>query len=110
VILGGDQNYGKLHAKFIVFGDVGYVGTSNFDYRSRLFNNEFGYFFTGDELSENLKTVFEALKARSYLWGSPEWLEMRKNVMAQDGVKASSTRKQRELYNTLRSTGMKKLF
>ena len=44
VLLGGAQNYGKLHAKSVVMGDVGYIGTSNFDYRSRLFNNEFGFF------------------------------------------------------------------
>ncbi|WP_221896275.1 hypothetical protein [Bathymodiolus japonicus methanotrophic gill symbiont] len=49
VLLGGDQHYGKLHAKFVVMGDVGYVGTSNFDYRSRLFNNEFGFYFKGHE-------------------------------------------------------------
>jgi hypothetical protein len=110
VLLGGDQHYGKLHAKFVVFGDVGYVGTSNFDYRSRLFNNEFGYFFKGDELADSLDAVFEDLKARSYRWGSPEWLEMRKQLMAQDTSKASTTRKQRGLYNTLDFTGLKKLF
>lgn len=110
VLLGGDQHYGKLHAKFVVMGDVGYIGTSNFDYRSRLFNNEFGYFFKGAELADNLNTVFEDLKARSYRWGSPEWLEMRKQLMAQDSTKASTTRKQRGLYNTLDFTGLKKLF
>jgi len=110
VLLGGDQYYGKLHAKFIVMGDVGYVGTSNFDYRSRLFNNEFGFYFKGDELSANLDKVYEGLKARSYLWGSPEWLEMRKQLMAQDSSKASTTRKQRGLYKSLDATGLKKLF
>ncbi|WP_428355049.1 phospholipase D-like domain-containing protein [Methyloprofundus sp.] len=102
VLLGGDQHYGKLHAKSVVFGDVGYVGTSNFDYRSRLFNNEFGYFFKGDELAADLKQVFADLKAKSYRWGSPEWLEMRKQLMALDTSKASATRKQRGLFKTLR--------
>ncbi|NOR80579.1 MAG: phospholipase, partial [Methyloprofundus sp.] len=110
VILGGDQHYGKLHAKFVVMGNVGYVGTSNFDYRSRLFNNEFGFFFKGDELAADLNKVFEDLKAKSYLWGSPEWLEMRKKLMAQEGTKASTTRKQRGLFKTLSVTGLKKLF
>ena len=110
VILGGNQHYGKLHAKFVVLGNLGFVGTTNFDYRSRLFNNEFGYYFESNELSEDLNKVFEDLKAKSYRWGTPEWLEMRKKVMAQDDIKASSTRKQRGLFKTLRSTGLEKLF
>lgn len=107
VLLGGTQNYGKLHAKSVVFGDVGYVGTSNFDYRSRLFNNEFGFFFKGDQLAADLKKVFADLKAKSYRWGNPEWLEMRKQLMVQDSSKASTTRKQRGLYKSLSATGLK---
>lgn len=110
VILGGDQHYGKLHAKFVALGNLGFVGTTNFDYRSRLFNNEFGYFFEGDELAENLTQVHEDLKARSYLWGTPEWLEMRRKLMDQEGIKTSSTRKQRGLFKSLRATDLKKLF
>jgi phosphatidylserine/phosphatidylglycerophosphate/cardiolipin synthase-like enzyme len=44
VILGGKENYGKLHAKFIIGENVGFIGTSNFDYRSNLYNNEMGFF------------------------------------------------------------------
>jgi len=47
VLLGGNKHYGKLHAKYVVADDYGFVGTTNFDYRSRLFNNEFGFFFPG---------------------------------------------------------------
>lgn len=110
VYLGGDKHYGKLHAKYVVADDYGFVGTTNFDYRSRLFNNEFGFFFLGGELSEDLNKVFEDLKAKSYLWGSPEWLEMRREVMDQKGMKASTTRKQRGIFKTLRNTGMEWLF
>ncbi|MDH3987061.1 MAG: phospholipase D-like domain-containing protein, partial [Gammaproteobacteria bacterium] len=28
----GDEHYGKLHAKFLIGGDIGFVGTANFDY------------------------------------------------------------------------------
>ena len=99
-----------MHAKYVVADDYGFVGTTNFDYRSRLFNNEFGFFFLGGELAEDLNKVFEDLKAKSYLWGSPEWLEMRKKVMEQKGMKASTTRKQRGIFKTLRNTGMEWLF
>ena len=61
-ILGGDKYYGKLHAKFILTDRVGFVGTSNFDYRSRLYNNEMGFFFSGDELRDELTAIFEDLK------------------------------------------------
>jgi len=69
--------YGKLHAKFLSDEAIGFVGTSNFDYRSRLLNSEMGYFFTGDGILEDLHRDFERLKQSSYRWGSPEWLEMR---------------------------------
>ncbi len=105
VILGGDQHYGKLHAKFIAADGFGFIGTTNFDYRSRLFNNEFGFYFKDDELYQDLEVVFEHLKSRSYLWGSEEWLEMRKRLMQQKGIKASTTRKQRGIFKTLRVTG-----
>jgi phosphatidylserine/phosphatidylglycerophosphate/cardiolipin synthase-like enzyme len=47
-ILGGEQEYGKLHAKFFFSEQIGFIGTSNFDYRSRLYNNEMGYYFYGE--------------------------------------------------------------
>jgi phosphatidylserine/phosphatidylglycerophosphate/cardiolipin synthase-like enzyme len=106
----GGTTYGKLHAKYWVAGDVGFVGTTNFDYRSRLFNNEMGFFFRGAELAADIEADFEFLKSRSTLWGSPEWLEMRSRIMALDDIKGWSTRKQRSVYKTLEATGLQWLF
>ena len=109
VIMGGDVNYGKLHAKFIYGNAGGFVGTSNFDYRSNLYNNELGYFFVGDAVRDELSEVFEQLKAISYRWGTPEWLEMRRKVMESDSSKASPARKQRDIYKTVRALGLEYL-
>ena len=102
----GDVHYGKLHAKFIIGGDVGFVGTANFDYRSRLFNNEMGFFLKNQELLGDLDEAFEMLKAQSYRWGTPEWLQMRREVMEVDGIKGWSTRHQRGIFKFLRATGL----
>jgi len=109
VILGGDENYGKLHAKFIVGDNGGFVGTSNFDYRSNLYNNELGFFFDGVEVHNELADVFEQLKATAYRWGTPEWLEMRRRVMESGSSKAGPARKQRNIYKTVRSLGLEYL-
>ena len=100
--LGGDEHYGKLHAKFILSDDAGFIGTSNFDYRSRLLNNEFGYFFGGSRLHGDLLEVFERIKQRSLRWGSEEWLQMRAAVMEKKGMKGLSARKQRFLYRFMK--------
>jgi phosphatidylserine/phosphatidylglycerophosphate/cardiolipin synthase-like enzyme len=107
VLLGGDTHYGKLHAKFII-GDqnIGFIGTSNFDYRSRLYNNEMGFFFQSEALTRDLVREFEALKAQSYLWGSPEWLEMRAKIRVAGGSKSKSLKKQRSQFKFLRDTGL----
>jgi len=102
----GDAHYGKLHAKFIVDGNGGFVGTSNFDYRSRLFNNEMGFFYENRKVDTILDSFFEALKATSYRWGTPEWLQMRKEVMQVRGLKGWSTRNQRGIYKFMRATGL----
>lgn len=109
-LLGGNKDYGKLHAKFIIADGVGFVGTTNFDYRSRLFNNELGFYFKSKELHAELKKITEDLKSKSYLWGTPEWLAMRKKLMSQKGRKASTTRKQRGHFKTLKATGAAWLF
>jgi phosphatidylserine/phosphatidylglycerophosphate/cardiolipin synthase-like enzyme len=106
-ILGGDKYYGKLHAKFILTDQVGFVGTSNFDYRSRLYNNEMGFFFSSDELRDELTAIFEDLKKDSYLWGSPEWLEMRNKLRLIGGKKGKNTYKQRKTYKFLEESGLK---
>ncbi len=103
----GGKTYGKLHAKFIAGPEFGFVGTSNFDYRSRLLNNEMGFFFNSPELDEDLQRSFEYLRGRSYLWGTSEWLEMRRKLMDKSGIKASTTRKQRMIYKTIRALNLK---
>lgn len=106
VRFGGDQEYSKLHAKYVVHDDIGFVGTTNFDYRSRLFNNEMGFFFRSEALVADVRANTEFLLGKSYRWGSPEWLEMREQLMAQKDRKASTTRKQRGIYKTLKNTGL----
>lgn len=110
VHFGGDRTYGKLHAKFIVDGAMGFVGTSNFDYRSRLFNNEMGFFIESAGQGAELDAAFDYLKESSYLWGSPEWLEMRHRMMESGGFKAWTVRRQRTIYKFLKATGLKWFF
>lgn len=102
----GDQEYGKLHAKFLMGEELGFVGTANFDYRSRLFNNELGFFYRSDPVQKDLNAIFDALKQTSYRWGSPEWLQLRSEVMKSGGIKGWSTRKQRPIFKFLRATGL----
>ena len=110
VEFGGKETYGKLHAKFIIADGAGFVGTDNFDYRSRLFNNEFGFFFKGDALYEDLNAEFDKLVAKSYAWGSPEWLEMRRALLKQGGIKPMTSRFQRWLYKMSKTTGLEWLY
>lgn len=110
VLLGkGTAYYGKLHAKFIVGENIGFIGTSNFDYRSNLYNNEMGFFVKNPEIRQDLVEVFDWLKATSYRWGTPEWLQMRKQLMASDSKKASPARKQRGIYKTIKALGIEYL-
>jgi phosphatidylserine/phosphatidylglycerophosphate/cardiolipin synthase-like enzyme len=106
----GDVKYGKLHAKFFLESEIGFVGTSNFDYRSRLYNSEMGYFFKGELLAQELNEAFDHLVEMSYLWGSPEWLEMRRKTVDAKGMKGWSTKHQRKIYKTLKVTGLHWLF
>ena len=106
----GDTVYGKLHAKFFLEHRVGFVGTTNFDYRSRLYNSEMGYFFHSEGLAEELNEAFDYLVERSYLWGSPEWLELRRKTIDAKGMKGWSTKHQRKVYKTLKVTGLHWLF
>jgi phosphatidylserine/phosphatidylglycerophosphate/cardiolipin synthase-like enzyme len=105
-LFGGDYEHAKLHAKYIVGGDIGFVGTSNFDYRSRLYNNEMGFFFDSQELADDVRENTDYLTNLSYRWGSPDWLEMRRQLMEMDGSKSLTARKQRTIYKTLKSTGL----
>jgi len=109
VLLGGDTYYGKLHAKFIVGERTGFVGTSNFDYRSMLYNNEMGFFYQSDAVRDDMVEIFEQLKSVSLRWGTPEWLEMRRKTMEGDSEKASPARKQRGIYKTIEFFNLKNL-
>ena len=109
-LIGGDADYGKLHAKYIIMDDGGFVGTTNFDYRSRLLNNEMGFFFESEELTRRMNADFELLKSRSYRWGSPEWLEMRQRLFRARGIKANMAKSQRTIYKVLRETGLERQF
>ena len=106
----GQAHYGKLHAKFFLDDEIGFVGTTNFDYRSRLYNSEMGYFFKSEPLAEELNEAFEYLVGMSYRWGSPEWLELRRKILDMKGMKGWSTKRQRGLYKTLKTTGLHWLF
>jgi putative cardiolipin synthase len=103
---GGTETYGKLHAKFWQSDPYGFIGTTNFDYRSRLYNSEMGYVFEAEPLAKDLNAVFEELKSQSYRWGSPEWLQMRENLKASGGIKGQTLRRQRTIFKTLRATGL----
>ena len=109
VLLGGSTYYGKLHAKFIVGEHVGFIGTSNFDYRSNLYNNEMGFLYRSPELRRDLNEIFDWLKSASYRWGSPEWLQMRKKLMEADTKKSGPARRQRAIYKTIRGLGLEYL-
>ena len=102
----GEKNYGKLHAKFFVSEDIGFIGTTNFDYRSRLYNNEMGFFFLDPDLAADVHASFDDLVSISYLWGSPEWFALRKEVMAIKGTKGRSTKSQRGWYKFFKNTGI----
>ncbi|MDH4020809.1 MAG: phospholipase D-like domain-containing protein [Xanthomonadales bacterium] len=106
----GQAHYGKLHAKFFLDDEIGFVGTTNFDYRSRLYNSEMGYFFKSEPLAEDLNEAFDYLVGMSYRWGSPEWLELRRKILDMKGMKGWSTKRQRGLYKTLKATGLHWLF
>ena len=106
VRFGGDQHYTKLHAKYIIGDSVGFVGTTNFDYRSRLYNSEMGYFFDSEELVQSIIDNTDYLISMSYRWGSPEWLEMRRLFRETKGTKASAARHQRGIYKTVKKTGL----
>jgi len=107
VLLGnGTAHYGKLHAKFVFGKEYAFVGTANFDYRSRLFNNEMGLLVQSSAVVQDLNNTFDRLKADSYRWGSPEWLQMRKELMEAGGIKGNTTRQQRSIYKSLHETGL----
>jgi phosphatidylserine/phosphatidylglycerophosphate/cardiolipin synthase-like enzyme len=109
-IIGGDTDYGKLHAKYFFSDQFGFVGTSNFDYRSRLYNNEMGYYFYGEEVSNQLLDNYNELKTLSLRWGSPEWLQMRQDVFNSLNEKTATSKSQRARFQVMKNSGLIWLF
>lgn len=105
VRFGGTYHHSKLHAKYITGDDEGFVGTTNYDYRSRLYNNEMGFAFESAGLTKDIAKNTDYLISIGYRWGSPEWLEMRARMSDLKGNKAYATRHQRGLYKSLKNTG-----
>jgi len=78
VILGGDIEYGKLHAKFAVIDNKkSLVMTSNLDPRSRSLNSEIGVSIEGlgkeSRTAVELTERVEYLESLSHRYGSSEW-------------------------------------
>ncbi|WP_239670629.1 hypothetical protein [Vibrio variabilis] len=90
--------------------DSAFVGTTNLDFRSLLYNNEVGFFLSGKESIADLNQQFELLKEDSLLWGSEEWISMRNKLREAGGTKGRTSESQREIYNLLESTGLKYQF
>ena len=109
-LFGGENHYSKLHAKYIVNDDTGFVGTTNFDYRSMLYNNEMGFVFRSQGLADDIRENSAYLLGLSHPWGSQEWLELRRQLMKMKGKRASTTRKQRSIYKILKKTGLQWYF
>jgi hypothetical protein len=110
VLFGGHYHHSKLHAKYVIGGSFGFVGTSNFDYRSRLYNSEMGFFFDSEEMVKDMAANTDYLISLSYRWGSPEWLEMRQRLGELGGAKGYTVRHQRGIYKTIKNTGLMWLF
>ena len=109
-LIGGTVRYGKLHAKTFFVNNFGFIGTSNFDYRSRLYNNELGFYYLSEGLSGDLDQVFDELKAISLRWGTPEWLEMRRKLVEAGGFKGYTAGTQRWRYKIMKNMGLIWLF
>lgn len=80
--LGGDKNYGFLHAKIVVIdGKSITISTSNLDPISRHLNSEIGTMIKDlPENSKNIKKLeayIEHLQKNSTLWGTDEWHQVR---------------------------------
>ncbi len=106
VPLGGNQYYGKLHAKFVIADNKAFVGTTNLDFRSLIFNNEMGFFLIDGKVINDLNSEFDLLKSQSTRWGSKEWLRMRQKIRELSDMKGRTTRNQRFIFKILENTGL----
>jgi len=65
-----------------------------------------GLLLQSREVVQDLNNTIDRLKADSYRWGSPEWLQMRKQLMQAGGIKVNTTREQRAIYKSLHEKGL----
>ncbi len=84
VLLGGDKEYGKLHAKFVIVDQhKSMVMTSNLDPRSRSLNSEIGVQITGigkeSKTAKELTDRVDYLQELSHRYKSSEWEEIQSN-------------------------------
>jgi len=68
-----------------------------------------GFLYRSPELKQDMDAIFDELKTTTYRWGTPEWLQMRKELMDSDSKKASPARKQRGIYKTIKGLGLEYL-
>ena len=90
----------------MLYDDAAFVGTTNFDYCSLLYNNEVGFFLKSEAFAEELNREFDLLKLQLVRWGSEECLEMRQLIREQGGRKGRTTNKQRRIFKRLNDTGL----
>jgi phosphatidylserine/phosphatidylglycerophosphate/cardiolipin synthase-like enzyme len=74
---GGGKPYGKLHAKYwTIDSKVSFIGSHNFDPRSRYLNSEVGFFIRSPIIAQTLEKRFSDTVHRSLVWGSPDWNDL----------------------------------
>jgi hypothetical protein len=68
-----------------------------------------GFFIRNPQLIDDLNEIFEQLRVTSYRWGTPEWLEMRRQLMQTGTSKGRAAYRQRKTFKTIRSLGLEYL-
>lgn len=95
--------YGKLHSKYFIIDDTEcWIGSHNFDPRSRYHDTEVGFIMHGRSFCQALDREFQILKQRSYIWGSRKWMRLRNHPDLKP-----KARRLRWIYNALEALGLK---
>ncbi|HUP56753.1 MAG TPA: phospholipase D-like domain-containing protein, partial [Bdellovibrionota bacterium] len=69
--------YGKLHAKYWTVDELySFVGTHNFDPRSRYLNSEIGFLIRSDKVAKELDKTIQSTIDRSYLFDTKDWRDL----------------------------------
>ncbi len=95
--LGGEAEYGLLHAKGIWLKSLETVviGTYNNDPRSLLLNTEGAAIIQGRELSQRFAVEIERIHSHSHLWGSDEYHQIRASEQLPSNKKLFAEHSQR---------------